>query len=101
MNRSQRVRLTLREQARHRVRAATTWAGVGAGTLAAAFAVVLTQHTATAAPETDSTPPSSSQGDTAQSGPQLQPPMQAPTAGSSDNSDNNYGNQYYGTSGGS
>lgn len=98
MNRSERVRLTLREQARQRVRSATRWSAVGAGVLAAAFAVVLTHHSATAAPATDNTSTPSSQGDIAQNTPQLQPPTQAPTFGSGGNSDNN---QFYGRSGGS
>jgi hypothetical protein len=86
MNRYQRARIDLREQARHRVRVATRWAALGSGALAAAFAVVLTHHSAAATPQSPSapavTPPGASTGNSGQnSGPALQPPVQAPSVG--------------------
>lgn len=99
MNRNQRTRIGLRDQARHRVRVATRWTAVASGALAAVFAVVLTHYDATAAPDSSTTPAATPQGTTGTSGQNpgfsVQPPAQAPSAG--------FGGGYgsHGSSGGS
>ncbi|HEY4454806.1 MAG TPA: hypothetical protein VGN81_10890 [Pseudonocardiaceae bacterium] len=110
MNGNQRVRATLRDQARHRVRSATRWVAVVSGALAAAFAVVLAHNAAVAAPGSTGTTTGSPQGQTTQgqttqgqttqgtganSGPALQPPTQPPSIQFGDGYSN------YGSSGGS
>jgi hypothetical protein len=97
MNRSQRARIDLREQAHHRVRVATRWATLGASVLAAAFAVVLAHQAAGAAPHSGGPAPAvTPQGSTGQNpAPALAPPTQAPIWIGGNNGD------YYGSSGGS
>jgi hypothetical protein len=92
MSRYERARIDLREQARRRVRAATRWAALASGALAAAFTVLLAHQGAAAAPQPTSTPTVAPQGVSA---PALAPPAQAPSVG--------LGNGYsaYGSSGGS
>jgi hypothetical protein len=88
MNHNQRIRIGLRDQARHRVRVATRWTAVASGVLAAAFAVALTHYDATAAPHSSTTPvtPQATTGNSEQNpgqnpGFSLQPPAQAPSVG--------------------
>lgn len=86
MNRNQRARIDLREQARQRVRVATRWVALASGGLAAAFAVALTHNSVVAAPASTDAPATTPQGSTAPTtGPSsvlpLRPPIQPPANG--------------------
>ena len=83
MNGEQRGRIQLREYARYRVGTATRWVAIASSVLAAAFAVLLTYHSAPANSGSTDTPAVAPPGNNSRNAGQnavvpLQSPVQVP-----------------------